>query len=188
MNVYDFDGTIYDGDSTLDFWLYCLKKQPVLFLYAPKQIWYFFMFKFRLTERAKFKEIFYGFLPRLKQPEKTIKQFWRTGESRIMKWYKKQRRNDDIIITASPEFLLAPVCKRLHIRQLIASTVDIQTGKLLSPNNRGSEKVRRFRQCYPDSKIDCFYSDSLSDLPLAKLARQAFFCRNGKISKWNTEE
>ena len=26
MNVYDFDKTIYDGDSTLDFYLFSLKK------------------------------------------------------------------------------------------------------------------------------------------------------------------
>ena len=26
MNVYDFDKTIYNGDSTLDFYFFCLKK------------------------------------------------------------------------------------------------------------------------------------------------------------------
>ena len=26
MNVYDFDRTIYDGDSTIDFYLYSIKK------------------------------------------------------------------------------------------------------------------------------------------------------------------
>lgn len=26
VNVYDFDGTIYDGDSTIDFYKFCLKK------------------------------------------------------------------------------------------------------------------------------------------------------------------
>ena len=35
MNVYDFDGTIYDGDSTLDFWYFCLKKHPQILLYLP---------------------------------------------------------------------------------------------------------------------------------------------------------
>ena len=30
MNVYDFDNTIYDGESALDFFWYCLKKKPVL--------------------------------------------------------------------------------------------------------------------------------------------------------------
>ena len=26
MNVYDFDKTIYDGDSTLDFYIFSVKK------------------------------------------------------------------------------------------------------------------------------------------------------------------
>lgn len=29
MNVYDFDETIYDGDSTVDFYKYCLRRPSV---------------------------------------------------------------------------------------------------------------------------------------------------------------
>ena len=38
MNVYDFDGTIYRGDSTLHFYGYCLKCQPTLARYLPVQV------------------------------------------------------------------------------------------------------------------------------------------------------
>ena len=31
MNVYDFDDTIYNGDSSLDFVLFCFKKNKKLF-------------------------------------------------------------------------------------------------------------------------------------------------------------
>ena len=27
IDVYDFDGTIYDGDSSIDFFLYAIKKK-----------------------------------------------------------------------------------------------------------------------------------------------------------------
>lgn len=37
MNVYDFDGTVYRGDSTVDFWLFCLRKKPGLVKYIGKQ-------------------------------------------------------------------------------------------------------------------------------------------------------
>ena len=30
--VYDFDETIYDGDSTVDFYKYCVKRKPSLLL------------------------------------------------------------------------------------------------------------------------------------------------------------
>ena len=32
MNVYDFDGTIYDGDSTVDFLIYMYRKHPGLMI------------------------------------------------------------------------------------------------------------------------------------------------------------
>ena len=35
MNIYDFDGTLYDGDSTFDFILYSLKKHPSLLRFLP---------------------------------------------------------------------------------------------------------------------------------------------------------
>ena len=38
MNVYDFDKTIYDGDASLDFWKYSVKRQPLLVFYLPYQV------------------------------------------------------------------------------------------------------------------------------------------------------
>ena len=37
MNVYDFDDTIYAGDSTVDFFFYCLKKKPAIVYVAGLQ-------------------------------------------------------------------------------------------------------------------------------------------------------
>ena len=37
MNVYDFDNTIYDGDSTKDIVIYGLKKYPKLVIPVLKQ-------------------------------------------------------------------------------------------------------------------------------------------------------
>ena len=33
MNVYDFDNTIYDGESVFDFYLYSVRRQPKLIRY-----------------------------------------------------------------------------------------------------------------------------------------------------------
>lgn len=38
MNVYDFDGTIYNGDSSVDIYFFLLKRYPKLIAYFPKQI------------------------------------------------------------------------------------------------------------------------------------------------------
>ena len=39
INVYDFDKTIYNGDSTIDFYLFCLKKKFSIILLLPLQIY-----------------------------------------------------------------------------------------------------------------------------------------------------
>ena len=36
IDVYDFDGTIYDGDSTVDFTLFCLRRHPGVLAGLPK--------------------------------------------------------------------------------------------------------------------------------------------------------
>ena len=35
MTVYDFDNTIYDGESGVDLFLYCLKRDPALIRKLP---------------------------------------------------------------------------------------------------------------------------------------------------------
>ena len=38
MNIYDFDETIYDSDSTKDFYFYCLKKYPKILVKAVVEL------------------------------------------------------------------------------------------------------------------------------------------------------
>ena len=102
---------------------------------------------------------------------------------RIEFWYLEQMRQDDLIISASPEFLLKPVTERLGIR-LIATPMNPYTGKIMGKNCHDSEKKRRFLELYPTEEIENFYSDSLSDSPLAELAKQAWFVRDHRCIPW----
>ena len=92
--------------------------------------------------------------------------------------------DDDVIISASPEFLLKPVCKRLKIKNLMASKVDMHSGKYSGVNCHGKEKVKRFYEAFPNGKIDNFYSDSYSDSPLAEIAEKAFMVDGDKVEGW----
>ena len=38
MNVYDFDGTIYSGDSTLDFYIFELRRNKKIIRALPIQV------------------------------------------------------------------------------------------------------------------------------------------------------
>jgi HAD superfamily phosphoserine phosphatase-like hydrolase len=184
MNVYDFDGTIYDGDSTVDFFLFAIKRKPTALLRLPKQFWGFVLYGLKQIDKTKLKEYFYSFLPAV-DGESLLEAFWDQNQHKIFSWYPQMHQPEDIVISASPEFLLRPICRRLGIERLIASKVDIRTGKYTGVNCRGKEKVRRLEAEYQITEIDNFYSDSHSDLPLAKIARKAYLIKQGAITEWN---
>ena len=62
MDVYDFDGTIYDGDSSIDFYLFCLKKYIKLLRYIPGQVLYSILYKFKIKTKEEFKQKYFSFL------------------------------------------------------------------------------------------------------------------------------
>lgn len=183
MNVYDFDHTIYPGDSTLDFWRHCIGRHPAVLLSLPGAVLSGALFKAGLCSREQFKGRFYRFLRRVPDVEGEVSRFWAQNRDRIYPWYLDRRRKDDLIISASPEFLIRPVCALLGVRA-IASPVSPKTGELLGPNCRGEEKAVRLRREYPGSSVEEFYSDSVSDGPLAALADRAFLVRRGVPSPW----
>ena len=180
MNVYDFDKTIYNGDCTVDFYFYCLKRYPKIILRVPSVLWYAILYMLQIYTKTQFKEKFYLFLKDIKNIDRTVKFFWKSHEKNIKGFHKK----GGLVISASPEFLLAPICEKLEM-SLIASRVDKHTGKYTGKNCHGEEKVRRFKEIYGNKKITEFYSDSLSDTPLAKMAKAAFMVQNKKITPWN---
>ena len=184
MNVYDFDKTIYDGDSTLDFYLFVLKKKPELIKYLPVQVLGFIKYLFGMCTKLEFKEKFYFFLNGIDYIDNLIEVFWDEKQLKIKEWYLKSKKDSDLIISASPTFLLEPICKRVGIKHLIASEVNKKTGVCEGENCYGEEKVIRLKKEFKDSVIDQFYSDSLSDAPLSLLADKRFIVSGNKIIKW----
>lgn len=185
MNVYDFDGTIYDGDSTRDFYIYCLLKHPLLILKAPYHfsglIGYYL---FKKGTKTTAKERFYRFLRSVSYVDKLLGKFWDKNIGKIKQWYYDNQREDDVIISASPEFIVTPACERVGIKTVMASVVDKETGKYQGKNCHGEEKVKRFYNAFPDGKIEEFYSDSMNDLPLARISEKPIFVKKNKLSDW----
>lgn len=181
MNAYDFDKTIFPKDSTAAFYLWCLRRWPRCLLSLPRTAFAFALLGLRLRPKTRCKEIFYGFLRHV--PEEAPAQFWQEHLDGICPWYLAQRQPDDVIISASPEFLLRPAAEALGFA-LIASRVDPRTGKTEGLNCHGEEKVRRFRALYPEAAVERFYSDSLSDSPMAALAGEAFLVCGDRREPW----
>ena len=187
MNVYDFDKTIYNGDSTIDFYFYCLGGKPSVLSCIFRQLHGIFLYAAGRTDTKAMKESFFTFLKRIADPEDVVVSFWESHRDKIKPWYLRQKEDSDVVISASPSFLLAPICKDLGIDGLIATEMQISTGKITGENCKGEEKVRRFSQRYPDAHIKKFYSDSLSDQPLADIAQSAYIVKGSAIIPWERE-
>lgn len=182
MDVYDFDGTLYQGDSTADFFRHCLRAYPRIALTLPRTgLAVAACFWVHAIDKTQFKKALYHFVPRVPSIPYEVRRFWATHEEKIDGPCSPQV--GDLVISASPEFLLRDVCAQRGL-QLIASKVDPCTGHLLSPNCSGPEKVARFHEAFPDAHIEHFYSDSPNDTPLAELADEAFLVKNGTLTPW----
>lgn len=182
MNVYDFDKTIYRDDSSMDFYLFNLKKNPFILRYGIKQLLAYIAYSLHLITKTEMKTIFYSYFRSIEDMDQRVLEFWSKHEHNIFDYYSLQKHSTDVIISASPEFMLKPLCDKWGVH-LIASVVNKQTGKSME-NCYGEEKVRRFRELYPDARVDSFYSDSLSDTPMALLADESFLVTPDGILPW----
>ena len=180
MNVYDFDKTIYPGDSATHFWLFCLRRHPRTFSSAVRALGPLSRGLTGRLSRGEVKQALYSCLRAVPDAHAEAKAFWDEHIDRIFPWYLARRREDDLVISASPEFLIGEACRRLGIGY-IATRMDPADGRIIGENCRGEEKVRRFREVFGDAAVEEFYSDSLSDRPMMDIAGQGFLVRGGKV-------
>ena len=187
MNVYDFDGTLYTGDSTFDFIRFLMARHPELLGRIPSIAAEFARFKFlKWQDKTDFKEKMFGMFALVPDMEEEVRLFWRKNRNKLKKYYRQTAMEGDLVISASPEFLIVPACRILGIERVIGSRVDMKTGRYTGINCRGSEKIRRLR-VLTDEKIEDFYSDSHADDPLAALAERAWMVRGESITPWKTK-
>lgn len=184
MNVYDFDNTIYDGETLVDFILYYVKTDPRIWKYIPKLLVIAFKDKFHLftveeaiTAYAGFLE---GYYTKLGNLDDDVKKFWDENEHKIKPWYAKVQREDDIIVSGSTDFLLDEIMKRIGVKNYVGSSIDKKTGKFIRLCFL-ENKVKIFNELYPGAHIDNFYTDSMNDKPMMDIADRVFFVTGDKI-------
>ena len=86
MNVYDFDKTIYSGDSTADFYLFSLKRHKKIITLAPSLLGSVIKFYvFKKGTKTDFKQVMYRFL-RYCDIDKDVNDFWEINQSKIKKY------------------------------------------------------------------------------------------------------
>ena len=177
MNVYDFDGTIFDSNCTLEFSLWCLKRHPELGItYFPGAVKSAVLYKMGKIPQYLMLRKAFVFLTMIDDFGEQIERYWDRNESRISAWYLKQKKLDDLIISASPSCIVGPIAGRLGV-SLIATEYDRELGVFTNNLMYAKEKAKYiFDHGFP--MIDNFYSDSLSDTPLAICAEKAHLVKN----------
>ena len=184
--IYDFDKTVYNGETSINFILFFLSKHPGLFFIF---VFNLILILFNINSLEKTKSIFFSILKRVDENvlDNDISLFWEKEKSRIFPYFyneiKKNKKEADvlILISASPDFLLEKIYKELGFDILISTKYEKYN--LVSKNCKHNEKVNRLK-LIGDFKVLSFYSDSISDKPLYDISNNKYTIdKNGNILK-----
>ena len=182
IDMYDFDDTIYNGDSSMDFIKYCYKKGYIKFNNILKIMGSFIKYFFGVFDITEFKEVLFCFLSNIDDGERVVSEFWAEHYKNIKKFYLDKNHDNDIINSASPYFLLKPVCDKLGVKDLIASDVNIKNGKYKGKNNNKDVKVKNLYKKYKDCVVEECYSDNpFNDKFILELANKAYVVKGENL-------
>ena len=175
IDIYDFDGTIVPFDSGSLFAGYCLLHYPYLILLlpfaAPILIIALILMLMKMISFTDFKKLCFLFVPFVPL-KKAVNGFWDKQENEVHNWFADRKRYS-VVISASPDFLLEEIQKRLGFEKLICTKHNRATGAIIGENCRDEEKVKRLYLEFGKNEINVIdvYSDSLKhDGPIFSLA------------------
>lgn len=186
--VYDFDKTIYNGETSTDFMLFFLKRNPRYIIRICNVLYSLFYYK---KDLKKSKEIFFRILNgvNIEFLKEEINEFWKVKKDKIFSWVydeileNKKVADELILISATPSIFLEKISKELGFDKLLATefenTNKLFDSKIKGPNCKGKEKVNRLNEYIDNYTILKFYSDSMSDKPLFDLADKKIFINKG---------
>lgn len=187
-DLYDFDKTVFNGESGSEFYLFCLKRNPKIIKYLPCQLRAVikrFIKKDITTEVLKTE--FYSYLEAL-DAEREAELFWEKNAHRINSWFKPAEHDVPVVVcSASPLFQIKPICDLLGVTLVISTDMDVKTGRLGDINCKGENKLEYIRKCAPEYTFRDVYTDNIkSDAPILSLAqRNRFMVKKGTVIKLN---
>ena len=186
MNVYDFDNTVYDGETLVVFILYYVFHDIKIWKYIPKLliIWLKDSLHLFTVEQAveAYSSFLEGYFVNIKTLDEDTVKFWNRHEKKLKPFYESIRRDDDVFVTGTTDFIFEEIAKRRGYKNYITSSVDRKTGKFTSLCFL-ENKVRLFRERYPDAEIENFYTDSENDKAMMDISKNVYLVKRKKITK-----
>lgn len=182
LDLYDFDGTIYDGDSGVDLILFAISKKPKIIFNLLGSLGIVILYLLKIRTKEEMKNRVFSFLKEFPDTDSFVSEFWVKNEHKLKDfWINKKSHKNDIIISASGYFWLKPIADKYKVKDLFATDINPKTGKVKGKNCHSSEKVKLFKKKYPDAIINKMYTDSINDLPLIEVAKEGFLVKKNKI-------
>ena len=180
-DLYDYDGTICPGDTGSAFWLFCLVRRPYILVFLPFQLIGGLCYLLGVCDFLARRCSIHCYMRAL-NAEKLAERF---AQKRVQKTFAYfQKRDPDrpvVVCSASPDFLLRPICQKLGVARLVATDVDPKTGVVSGKVCKGKEKVRRLEKACADCTFENVYSDSLRhDVHILRLGKTAYRVINGE--------
>ena len=187
IDVYDFDGTIYDCDSTFDFVLFCLRRHPGVVLSLPAVALAGGKLALRRINLTQFKSALFSQMSRRFSLTDEAKLFWQDERTKkkLGAWFYQRPRDLPIVIaSASPEFELRYAADILGVKTLIGTRCDDKTGMLLGKNCKGAEKIERIRAQLGGYTVRAMYTDDKNEAgPLLEIAQEKYRITHGKLER-----
>lgn len=184
--VFDFDNTLYRGESSVDFALFLIRSQPRIILWLPKIFLNLLKYKLCMVKKENMESQIDRFLQScLPDPDALrhlVRQFWKQHIHKLDTGIIRHITPDDVIITAGPSFLLQPIQKHLRTSHLICSEVDLANKKVMYLNF-SDRKAKRYRETHGNAPIEAFYTDSYNDRALMDIAKKVYLVRKGNIRR-----
>ncbi len=180
MNGYDFDKTIFKGNSEQRFASFCFIRLPYLILLLPEILLALILYGLKFISKDRFLhmlELFVIFVP---NRDYFVKRFWDKNQKRVKDWYVQSKHPTDIVVSASADYLIGEICSRMGIRCIASHTR--KNGTVIGKHCYGSVKVDLYKKYYGDEPLKSFYSDSMSDRPMFVLAEDGYFVKGDEIT------
>ena len=184
MNIYDFDNTIFKGDSSYKFIIYSLFRHPFIVIIS---LFKGLIAKIKNKEFKIIKSEIFSFVKYIKDFDNYMDKYINKNMKNIKEFYSKNKKEDDVVISASFDFIIERFCQKLNIKYVISSKYDVSNGHIIGENCKGEEKVKALYLYFNKPVINEAYSDSYSDLPMLKLAKRAYLVKNDKITLINVK-
>ena len=104
MIVYDFDKTIFLGESSTAFYRFCVPRHPLILLWLPVAGIFGLGKLLHLCDTRRWKEAFHGYLRLVPDAENLVEKFWDRNQDRIAPWLPEKLKYGGLVISLDNVF------------------------------------------------------------------------------------